>query len=119
MLARKLLVCKQVALSLQLLVGAGLFVGTLRNLRNEGPGYPTNHLLSFSVDPSLSGYSDERTRFFDEQLRTMPASTSGIESVGLSSVPLLQGSASVSYTHLDVYKRQAHELAWVTGFDSS
>jgi predicted permease len=93
MLARKLLVCKQVALSLQLLVGAGLFVGTLRNLRNEGPGYPTNHLLSFSVDPSLSGYSDERTRFFDEQLRTMLASTSGIESVGLSSVPLLQGSA--------------------------
>ena len=93
MLARKLLICKQVALSLQLLVGAGLFVGTLRNLRNEGPGYPTNHLLSFSVDPSLSGYSDERTRFFDEQLRTMLASTSGIESVGLSSVPLLQGSA--------------------------
>ncbi len=70
LLARKLLVCIQVALSLLLLVGAGLFVRTLRNLRNQGPGYPTDHLLSFSVDPSLSGYSDEQTRLFDERLRT-------------------------------------------------
>ncbi len=92
MLARKLLVGAQVALSLLLLVSAGLFVRTLWNLKNQGPGYPTNHLLSFTVDPSLSGYSDERTRLFDEQLRTMLVSVSGIESVGLSSVPLLQGS---------------------------
>jgi predicted permease len=92
-LARKLLVCTQVGLSLLLLVGAGLFVRTLRNLRNQGPGFPADHLLSFSVDPSLSGYSDERTRLFDEQLRTMLTSAPGIESVGLSSVPLLQGSA--------------------------
>ncbi len=93
MLVRKLLVCAQVALSLLLIVGAGLFVQTLRNLRNQGPGFPTNHLLSFSVDPSLSGYSDERTRLFDERLRMMLASAPGIESVGLSSVPLLQGAA--------------------------
>jgi predicted permease len=93
MLARKLLVCTQVALSLVLLVGAALFVQTLQNLKNQGPGYPTDHLLSFSVDPSLSGYSDARTRLFDEQLRTMLTAAPGIESVGLSSVPLLQGSA--------------------------
>ena len=93
MLARKVLVCTQVALSLLLLVGAGLFVRTLRNLKDQGPGYPTDHLFSFTVDPSLSGYSDERTRLFDERLRTTLASVSGVESVGLSSVPLLAGSA--------------------------
>ena len=93
MLARKLLVCTQVALSLLLLVGAGLFVRTLSNLRNQGPGFSTDHLLSFTVDPSLSGYSDERTRLFDERLRTALASVPGVESVGLSSVPLLDGAA--------------------------
>ncbi len=93
LLARKLLVGAQVALSLMLLVSAGLFVRTLWNLKNQGPGYSTDHLLSFTVDPSLSGYSDERTKAFDERMRAMLESVPGIDSVGLSSVALLHGTA--------------------------
>jgi len=59
---RRMLVGIQVALSLLLLVGAGLFVRTLRNLDSLGPGFPTDHLLTFRIDPSLSGYSDEETK---------------------------------------------------------
>ena len=90
---RRMLVGVQVALSLLLLVGAGLFVRTLRNLENLGPGFPTDHLLTFRIDPSLNGYSDEQTKSFyqrlDVNLQTMP----GVTSVGFSVLPLLKGYA--------------------------
>jgi ABC-type lipoprotein release transport system permease subunit len=54
---RRMLVGIQVALSLLLLVGAGLFVRTLRNLDSLGPGFPTDHLLTFTINPSLNGYA--------------------------------------------------------------
>jgi predicted permease len=61
---RKGLVVAQVTLSLLLLIGAGLFVRSLANLRNLGPGFPAEELLGFNIDPSLNGYSVERmTRF--------------------------------------------------------
>lgn len=50
--ARKALVAAQVALSVALLIGAGLFARTLRNLKNLGPGFPTENLVSFAVDPT-------------------------------------------------------------------
>jgi predicted permease len=90
---RRMFVAAQVALSLLLLVGAGLFVRTLRNLRNQGPGFPTDDLLEFSLDPSLNGYSNQQTESFYERLnvnlRTMP----GVSSVGLSAGQLLKGYA--------------------------
>jgi predicted permease len=90
---RRTLAGIQVALSLLLLVGAGLFVRTLRNLESLGPGFPTDHLLTFRIDPSLNGYSDEQTKSFyqrlDINLQTMP----GVTSVGFSAMPLLKGYA--------------------------
>lgn len=88
---RRLFVIVQVGLSLVLLVGAGLFVRTLRNLRNLGPGFPTDNILTFNLDPSKSGYTGEQTESFYERLnvdlRTMP----GVSSVGFSAMPLLKG----------------------------
>src|SRR5579864_106577 len=90
---RRMLVGIQVALSLLLLVGAGLFVRTFRNLESMGPGFPTDHLLTFRIDPSLNGYSDGQTKSFyqrlDINLQTMP----GVTSVGFSVLPLLKGYA--------------------------
>jgi predicted permease len=90
---RRMLVGIQVALSLLLLVGAGLFVRTLRNLESLGPGFPTDHLLTFRIDPSLNGYSDEETKSFygrlNVNLQTMP----GVTSVGFSAMPILKGYA--------------------------
>ena len=53
---RKGLVVAQVALSLLLLIGAGLFTRSLSNLRSLNPGFEPERLLTFSVDPALSGY---------------------------------------------------------------
>jgi predicted permease len=90
---RRMLVGIQVALSLLLLVGAGLFVRTLRNLKSLGPGFPTDHLLTFRIDPSLSGYSDEETKSFFERLNVNLQTVPGVESVGFSTMPLLKGYA--------------------------
>src|SRR5205807_8738247 len=90
---RRMLVGIQVALSLLLLVGAGLFVRTLRNLENLGPGFPTDRLLAFTINPSLSGYSDEETKSFFERLNVNLQTMPGVESVGFSVMPLLKGYA--------------------------
>lgn len=90
---RRMFVVVQVALSLLLLVGAGLFVRTLHNLRDQGPGFPTDHLLEFTLDPSLSGYSDEQTESFFERLNVNLREMPGVSSVGLSTMPLLKGYA--------------------------
>ena len=85
---RRMLVGIQVALSLLLLVGAGLFVRTLRNLESLGPGFPTDHLLTFRINPSLNGYSDEETKSFYERLNVNLQTMPGVESVGFSTMPL-------------------------------
>jgi predicted permease len=90
---RRLFVVVQVSLSLLLLVGAALFVRTLRNLENQGPGFPVDHLVTFNVDPSLSGYSPEQTESFFERMNLDLQSMPGVSSVGLSAMPLLKGYA--------------------------
>jgi predicted permease len=88
---RKLLVSGQMALALLLLIGASLFLRTLANLENTGPGFSAEHLMAFSVDPSLNGYTDERTKDFFRRLTDDLQALSGVSSVGLSTMPILQG----------------------------
>jgi predicted permease len=57
---RKALVVGQIALALVLLIGAGLFVRTLSNLRAQGPGFDTTNLVTFHVDTARSGYRQPR-----------------------------------------------------------
>src|SRR5206468_5698137 len=57
----KALLIVQVAISLVLLVGAGLFLNTLRNLRSVDVGFDTSNLMIFRVAPALNGYDKTRT----------------------------------------------------------
>jgi len=52
---RRATVVAQIALSLLLLVGAGLFVRTLRNLKDLDVGFITDHLITLPSDPKLAG----------------------------------------------------------------
>jgi predicted permease len=54
----KSLVVLQVAISLVLVIGAGLLTRTLANLRNFYPGFDRDNMLLFSVDPTVIGYKD-------------------------------------------------------------
>jgi predicted permease len=83
---RKLLVATQVSLSLLLLIAAGLFVRSLRNLEKLNPGFEVNNLFSFSVDPSLSGYDTAKTKLFYRQLSDELRALPGVRSAALSVV---------------------------------
>ena len=87
---RKALVIAQVTLSLILLVGAGLFIRSLANLRNLGPGFAPERLVGFNIDPSLNGYSPERLKVFYPQLSEALSAIPGVQSVGLASVRILE-----------------------------
>jgi predicted permease len=80
---RKLLAAAQVSLSLLLLIGAGLFVRSVANLKDLNPGFEISNLLSFSVDPTLNGYQTERAKQFYKQLTHDLAALPGVQSAAL------------------------------------
>jgi predicted permease len=94
------LVVTQVALSLLLLVGAGLFVRTLLNLQRVDPGFNTKNLLLFGVSPSLIGYKDERLVQLYERMTERLEALPGAPKVTFSSTPLLAQNTSSSSVYL-------------------
>ena len=90
-LLSKSLVVVQVALSLLLLVSAGLFLKTLHNLNNVDLGFNSERLLVFGVNPSLLGYKDvARTNLYQrllDRLEAMP----GVQAVTFSRTGLISG----------------------------
>ncbi len=61
---RNTLVVVQVALSLVLLIGAGLFLRSLGNASSIDIGFRPDNILMTSVDPKLHNYSREKTAQF-------------------------------------------------------
>jgi predicted permease len=89
------LVVTQVALSLLLLIGAGLFLRTLLNLQRVEPGFDTRNLLLFGVQPGLIGYKDEKLTQLYQQLAERVEAVPGAQAVTFSRMTLLsQGSSS-------------------------
>jgi predicted permease len=97
------LVVVQVALSLLLLVGAGLFVRTLLNLQRVDTGFNTQNLLLFDVEPGLIGYKDEKLRQIYGQISERLEAVPGVQGVTFSRMPLLSQSSHTS----NVYLREA------------
>lgn len=106
---RKGLVVAQVALSLLLLVGAGLFVRSLWNLRALNPGFRVEGLTTFSLDPTLSGYSDARSRALFKQLLEAIGQQPGVLHVSLASTTPLSGDLAISTVSVEGYKAKDGE----------
>ena len=90
---RQGLVVTQVALSLLLLVGAGLFLKSLNNLLAVDAGFETARLLSFSVAPGEHGYAPAETKTFARTLLDRIRATPGIAGAGFVSHTLLEGGS--------------------------
>jgi predicted permease len=90
------LVVVQVALSLLLLVGAGLFVRTLVNLQRVEAGFNTRNLLLFQVQPGLIGYKDEKLIQLYTKLSERLEAVAGVQAVTFSRHTLLAQSSSQS-----------------------
>jgi predicted permease len=92
-LSRMLLVA-QVAISLVLLVGAGLFLRTLQNLREVDVGFNAQNLVLFRVSPQLNRYDDQRTRALYDELLDRLRAVPGVRAATMSNPALLSGSVS-------------------------
>jgi predicted permease len=99
----KVLVMAQVALSLLLLVGAGLLLGTFRKLETLHPGFEPAHVLTASLDLRNAHYPPERilpaTQEMLERLRALP----GVRSVSSSDNTPISGSSWNDSIHVDGY----------------
>lgn len=93
-LLSKSLVVAQVALSLLLLVGAGLFLRTLLNLQRVEPGFNTSNLMLFGIEPGLIGYKGERLTQLYRQISERVGAVPGVKTVTFSRNPLLSFGAS-------------------------
>jgi predicted permease len=96
---RSALVVAQLALSLMLLVGAGLVLHALQQLRTMNPGFNPNNALTLSMDVALQGYDKAKGEQFYRQLITRVESVPGVRSAALTSfIPL-----SLNYSSSTVY----------------
>lgn len=89
---RLVLATTQIALSMALLVAAGLFVRSLVNVTQVELGLETDRLITFRISPELNGYEPERARALFERVEDDVAALPGVTSVAASVVPLLSGS---------------------------
>lgn len=106
---RKGLVVVQVALSMLLVAGGGLFARSLYNLQHLNRGFDSDYLISFAVDPSLNGYDQPRVRQFYDRLLENVRRTPGVTSVSLSRVPVLTGDASSRTIQVQGYEPKPDE----------
>ncbi|HMY73676.1 MAG TPA: ABC transporter permease, partial [Blastocatellia bacterium] len=88
------LVVLQVALSLLLLVGAGLFLRTLVNLQRVDPGFNTRNLLLFGITPGFIGYKDEKLAQLYQQIAERLETLPGVQGVTFSTNTLLSNGSS-------------------------
>ncbi len=116
---RKAAVGVQIALSVLLLGGAGLFVRTLDRLRDQPVGFDTTHLATFNLDPSISGYGQDRTpqivRTALGTLQQLP----GVDQAAATTDPELSGDSETSDFAVQGHKpvegeNMNAETPWVT-----
>jgi predicted permease len=95
----KTLVTVQVTLSLLLLVGAGLFLRTLRNLQNQDYGFERSHLLLAEFNAKLAGYKPSQTPGLHQRLVERLSALPGVRSIALCATPPISaGNWSSSVT---------------------
>ena len=99
-LSRALIVA-QVAASLALLVGAGLFLKTLANLRGVDVGFNPERVLLFQLDSTRSGYDLEESAALYARIGDSVRALPGVRSVTMAQTALLGGGVWMSTVHVE------------------
>jgi len=89
---RTTLATVQIALSMALLVAAGLFTKSLLNVARVELGINVERLITFGVSPELNGYKPQRSQILFERLENELRAVPGVTSVTVSLVPAIAGS---------------------------
>jgi predicted permease len=88
---RRTCVALQIGCSLLLIVAAGLFVKTIRNLRNVDAGFSTDHLLAFNLAPEMAGYAAAAVAPVEQRVLDAIAALPGVRAVGATNDADLRG----------------------------
>jgi predicted permease len=105
----KSLVIAQMAISLMLLIGAGLLTRSLSNLNHFYPGFNRDNVLLFSVNPTVIGYKDVVPLY--EQMQNRTRALPGVRSVSLSvHEPLSTNVSDSSVKVQGIVPRQGEDL---------
>jgi predicted permease len=107
-LSRGLLVL-QVAMSLVLLIGAGLFLRTLNNLRSVDVGFNANNLMIFRVNPLANRYENDRIPQLRTRTKDALAALPGVQSVAFTRMTLLSGGQNITGMFLPG-RTQPHDI---------
>jgi predicted permease len=89
---RSSLVTAQIALSMALLISAGLFVKSLRNVSEVHLGFRVDNMVTFLVEPELSGYDHAHSARFLAGLQERLAALPGVTHVAQAQIPLVASS---------------------------
>ena len=92
----KALVVAQVALSLMLLIGAGLFLRSLHNLKSVDPGLNPEHLVVLTLDPGTSGYSGTASNQLAERMVERARSIPGVVAASPGFISPLSGGIALT-----------------------
>ncbi|MBB6145070.1 putative permease [Silvibacterium bohemicum] len=106
---RRITVGLQIGLSLLLLVCSGLFVRTLKNLHNVDVGFATDHLITFGVNPNLSGYPANALLPLHKNIREQLAGIPGVVSVAATDDPELADNGEGSNISIQGYTAREDE----------
>ena len=109
---RGALVLLQIALSLPLLIGAGLFLHSLRNLKTIAPGFDENRVVLTSLNPSLNGYPQERIRTLYDEFLARARALPGVRSAALATGVVLSGGWDEINVNVEGYQpREGEDMA--------
>jgi predicted permease len=98
---RSALVVGQVALSLSLLVAAGLFLRSLHRTQRVHPGFDAERLLSAPLQINLLRYTRDQGRVFYRQVTEDVKALPGVEAASVARVAVLSGGGRVSSVHIE------------------
>jgi predicted permease len=108
----KALVVSQVALSLILVLGAGLLVRSLRKLQHSNLGFNANNVLLVSIVPDMAGYKGERLNEFDSEVLTEIRMLPGVREASVSMFTPMSAGHIDSEAHIQGYTpRPGEDLA--------
>jgi predicted permease len=107
---RRVVVSLQIGLSVLLLVGAGLFVRTIQNLRHTDPGFNTTHLVTFHIDPVLAGYPQSQVTPLSQRVIAAMRALPGVIAATGSDDPELTDSSHNGNVTVAGYTPPANEV---------
>src|SRR5688572_3471599 len=105
----RVLVVGQVALSLLLVAGAGLFARSLYNLRSVNPGFVPDHLLQLRVDAALNGYAGSQALVLAGRLRQELTAIAGVTAASVATVQAMANGFGFQTVRVQGYDSAAGE----------